>query len=151
MRKCVHTHHGKPCTCSEKDVKNYLGRISGPILDRMDLYIEIKRLNHEELLDYSFSEKSEDIRKRVELSREIQRKRFGKNKINSQMSQGDIKIHCVLAKEEKELIKRAAEKMAFSARSFDKILKVSRTIADLEGEKDIKKEHILEALSFRKN
>lgn len=142
---------GRPCTCSEKDVKNYLGRISGPILDRMDLYIDIKRLNQDELLDYSFSEKSEDIRKRVETTRAIQRKRFGRNKINSQMTQEDIKKFCILGKDEKDLMKRAAEKMAFSARSFDKILKVSRTIADLEGEKDIKKEHILEALSFRKN
>lgn len=142
---------GRPCTCSEKDVKNYLGRISGPILDRMDLYIDIKRLGHDELLDYTPSEKSEAIRKRVELARELQRKRFGKNKTNSQMIQEDIKKYCHLNKEEKDLMKRAAERMAFSARSFDKILKVSRTIADLEGEEQIKKEHILEALSFRKN
>jgi magnesium chelatase family protein len=117
----------------------------------MDLYIDIKRLGHDELLDYTPSEKSEAIRKRVELARELQRKRFGKNKTNSQMIQEDIKKYCHLNKEEKELMKRAAERMAFSARSFDKILKVSRTIADLEGEEQIKKEHILEALSFRKN
>lgn len=142
---------GKPCTCSERDVKNYIGRISGPILDRMDLYIEIKRLNEEELLNYIPSEKSEDIRKRVENSRKIQRQRFGKNKTNSQMTQDDLKKFCDLGKEEKELVKRAAEKMSFSARSFDKILKVSRTIADLEESNRIKREHILEALSFRKN
>lgn len=141
---------GKPCNCTEKEVKNYMGRISGPILDRMDLYIDIKRLNEDELLDYSPSEKSKDIRIRVENSREIQRERYGKNKTNSQMNRGDLTKFCVLGKEEKDLIKKASERMSLSARSFDKILKISRTIADLEESKGIKREHLLEALSFRK-
>lgn len=142
---------GRPCTCSEKEVKNYMGRISGPILDRMDLYIEIKRLTEDELLNHIPSESSKEIRNRVEKSRLIQRERFGKTKTNSQMSQKELKEYCVLGMEEKELIKRASERMGLSARSFDKILKVSRTIADLEEAEKIDKVHILEALSFRKN
>lgn len=141
---------GRPCTCSEKEVRNYLSRISGPILDRMDLYIDIKRLTEDELLNSNHSESSENIRNRVEKSREIQRKRFGKTKTNSQMTQGDIKKYCKLGENEKEIIKVASERLGLSARSFDKILKVSRTIADLNESKEIRKEHILEALSFRK-
>jgi magnesium chelatase family protein len=142
---------GRPCTCTEKEVKNYMGRISGPILDRMDLYIEIKRLNEDELLNHMPSESSKEIRDRVEKSRLIQRKRFGGTKTNSQMSQSELKKYCSLGVEEKEIIKKASERMGLSARSFDKILKVSRTIADLEEIENIEKVHILEALSFRKN
>ncbi len=138
------------CSCSERDVQRYMGKISGPIIDRMDLYVEIKRLNEEELLEYSKGETSQIIKERVVEAREKQKVRFGTSKTNANMSQNEIKKFCKLAKEEVEILKKAGRNLGLSARSFDKILKVARTIADLDNEKNISKKHLLEAINFRK-
>ncbi len=141
---------GGKCSCTSYQIDLYSKKISGPILDRMDLYIEVKRLEREELMTYGAGEKSADIRKRVEDARRIQRARFGGRKLNSRMGQRDIKKYCKLDSEGKKLIEGAVDKLALSARAYDKILKVARTIADLEGCQNIERQHLLEALSFRK-
>lgn len=139
------------CRCTPYQMELYNKKISGPILDRMDLYIEVKRLGREELMTYGAGERSADIRKRVEEARKLQRMRFGGRKLNSRMNQREIKRWCKLDPEGRKLIEGAVDKLALSARAYDKILKVARTIADLEGSKGIERQHLLEALSFRKS
>ncbi len=138
------------CTCSQYQINNYKKKISGPIIDRMDLYVEVKKLKTEELLKYDDGETSEMIKKRVEMAREKQRNRIGDGKLNSNMGQRDIKKYCELDSESLKLLKGAIESLGLSARTYDKTLKVARTIADLEGKEFIGKGHILEALSYRK-
>jgi magnesium chelatase family protein len=138
------------CTCTQNQINNYNKRISGPIMDRMDLYVEIKKLKTEELLKYNEGETSEVIKKRVEKARKNQRIRVGSGKLNSNMTQKDIKKYCILDDESLNLLKVAIENMGLSARAYDKTLKIARTIADLEGKKMIERGHILEALSYRK-
>lgn len=139
------------CRCTPYQMELYSKKISGPILDRMDLYIEVKRLGREELMTYGAGERSDDIRKLVEEARRVQRMRFGGRKLNSRMNQREIRRYCKLDVEGRKLIEGAVDKLALSARAYDKILKVARTIADLEGSKGIERQHLLEALSFRKN
>lgn len=141
---------GGRCSCSPYQIELYNKKISGPILDRMDLYVEVKRLSKDELMTYGQGEGSSDIRKRVERSRDVQRSRFLSRKLNSRMSQKDIRKYCKLNEETKVLIEGAVEQLGLSARSYDKLLKVARTIADLEVSENIEKRHLLEALSFRR-
>jgi magnesium chelatase family protein len=140
----------KSCVCSQNQIQNYQKKISGPILDRMDMYIEIKKVPEEKLFKYGDGESSEEIRRRVEEAREVQRKRYGKNKTNSQMTQDEMKEHAALNSGSEEIMKNAARNLGLSGRGFDKILKVARTIADLEGSKNIEEEHLIEALGYRK-
>uniref|UniRef100_UPI003562AA6D magnesium chelatase subunit ChlI family protein n=1 Tax=Ilyobacter sp. TaxID=3100343 RepID=UPI003562AA6D len=129
---------------------NYKKKISGPIIDRMDLYVEVKKLKTKELLNYGEGESSETIRKRVETARERQGKRMEEGKLNSNMTQKDIKKYCKLDSESLKILKGAIESLGLSARSYDKTLKVARTIADLENRDAINKGDVLEALSYRK-
>ncbi|MBZ4683710.1 MAG: magnesium chelatase family protein [Fusobacteriaceae bacterium] len=141
---------GEFCKCSERDRVRYMNKISGPILDRMDLYVEVRKLSQDELFKYSEGESSKDIHNRVIKARELQNKRYKNKYINANMTSNDIKKYCKLDTQSKEIIKNASKNMNISARSFDRILKVSRTIADLEGSENITYLHILEALNFRK-
>ena len=124
--------------------------MSGPILDRVDLYVEMRRVPQEELLKYGEGESSKNIKSRVESARKIQDIRYSGRCTNSNMPQDYIKEHCKLDEESKVLMKSAGESLGLSARAFDKILRVARTIADLDGCEDIKSTHIMEAISFRK-
>ena len=124
-------------------------KLSGPILDRIDLKIEIKRLNENELLENSERETSKEIRERVIKARKIQKERFGKDKLNGSMTRKDLEKYCRLDSETKEVMKMAVKNLNLSARSFDRILKTARTISDLEGSRNIEKIHLLEALSYR--
>lgn len=119
-------------------------------MDRMDLYVEIKKLKTDELLKYNEGETSEVIKGRVERARKNQRIRSGSGKLNSGMTQEEIKKYCTLDDESLSLLMRAIENMGLSARAYDKTLKIARTIADLENKKFIERGHILEALSYRK-
>ncbi len=141
---------GGKCTCTQHQINNYKKKISGPIVDRMDLYVEVKKLKTEELLNYGEGESSETIRSRVEAARENQRIRMGDGKLNSNMTQKEIKKYCKLDEESLKLLKGAIESLGLSARGYDKTLKVARTIADLENREYIDKGDILEALSYRK-
>jgi len=141
----------KTCHCHPTKIKNYLGKISGPLLDRIDIHIEVPQVKYRELSDVSEAESSKVIRQRVENARKIQQERFNSAGIfcNSQMHNKLIKKYCVLDKEAQELLRIAISELALSARAYDKILKVSRTIADLEQKEVISQGHIAEAVQYR--
>jgi len=125
-------------------------KLSGPIMDRIDLWTEVSKVKHEKLSDKNIkSEKSESIRKKTERAREIQKERYGEEILNANISVRDINKYINLNEEQKDLLKNAAEKMDFSPRVYHKILKISQTIADLDNDGMIEKEHILEALQYR--
>lgn len=139
------------CTCSQLQIQKYLSKISGPILDRIDIQVEVEPVKFNELASKNQSETSESIRKRVEKAREMQLKRYKEDKIysNSQLSARQIKKYIILDEKLEKIIEFAFKKFKFSARSFNKILKLTRTIADLEGSEIIKEEHLLEAIRYR--
>lgn len=141
----------KACHCNPAKIRNYLGKISGPLLDRIDLHIEIPQVKYRELADTQDAEPSRAIRQRVENARAIQQQRFGPKGIfcNAQMPNKLIRECCVLGKEAQELLRMAIAELALSARAYDKILKVARTISDLAGSENILPEHIAEAIQYR--
>lgn len=142
----------KVCTCSAGQVLKYQKKLSGPLLDRIDIHIDVPAVKVEKLVDDTNDyEDSSKIRARVVKAVERQRKRFfGKKAImNSEMSSKDLKELLLLKESAKEIMKNAMKTLALSARSFNKVLKVSRTIADLEGSKEVESAHILEALQYR--
>ena len=141
----------KNCRCSPQQVLRYRGKISGPLLDRIDLHVEVARVKTNELMSRQESEPSINIKERVEKARAIQILRFKDSRVNfnSQMSSRQIKTFCKLDEESKELLKMAINELGISARAYDKILKVSRTIADLDSSEDILSEHISEAIQYR--
>ncbi len=128
-----------------------MGKISGPLLDRIDIYIELPSIKYKELSDTKDGESSNDIKSRVEKARNIQRERFKDEGVfyNAQMNTKLIKKYCVLKDKAKELLKMAMTELGLSARAYDKILKVSRTIADLAEIEAIQAEHISEATQYR--
>mgnify|MGYP003615732005 CR=1 FL=1 len=138
------------CTDSLRDIKRYMKKFSGPLLDRMDIYVELKRLTNEEMMSKERGESSAEIKCRVKNAREIQLKRYNKKFINKDMRKKDLEKYCKLDENMEELMELAIEKFNLSARSYDKILKVARTIADLEGVEDININHLSEALNYRK-
>ena len=142
----------KTCVCSPSQTQRYWARLSGPLLDRIDIQIEVPRLTQNELLSKTEStENSKSIRDRVIKARQIQIKRFAKDKItcNSQMSPKLIKKYCKLTLDCEEMLKNAITRFSLSGRAFDRILKLSRTIADIENSDDIKINHLAEALQYR--
>lgn len=141
----------KPCHCNPAKIRNYLGKISGPLLDRIDIHIEVPQVRYRELSETKDAESSTAIRRRVEDARAIQRERFKPMGIlcNAQMQGKLIKKYCLLDKEAQEIIRMAISELGLSARAYDKILKVSRTISDLAGSEDIREEHVAEAVQYR--
>ena len=147
-----HNHPEKECMCSPGMVQKYLNRISGPLLDRIDMHIEVVPVNYEKLSDQRKAESSEIVRNRVIRAREIQAGRFEKIKglySNSQMSSAMLRRYCHLNEAGSRLLKTAMELRGLSARAYDRILKVGRTIADLEASEDIMADHISEAINYR--
>ena len=147
-----YNHPTRACTCAPGAVKRYLNRISGPLFDRIDLHVEVVPVPFRDLSDVPAGEKSKDIRKRVVKARKIQEARFnGHKKVhnNAQMSHNDLQRYCVLDEASKSLLKTAMERLSLSARAYDRIIKVSRTIADLENSADILSEHLAEAIQYR--
>lgn len=139
------------CRCSEQQVHRYLGRISKPLLDRIDICAESRLATYEELQERTGGESSALIRKRVEMARVIQKKRFEGRGIyfNRAMNKAQIEEFCILGKREREFLKKIFENLGLSARGYEKILKVSRTIADLEGAEKITNDHLAEAVGLR--
>lgn len=139
------------CTCTPPQIQKYLGRISGPLLDRMDLHVEVPRVIFEQLRTDSNSESSTTLRDKVLQAREIQLKRFARHKfkLNSQMRPADVKKFCRLDEASEALLKNAFDRLKMSARAYDRILKVARTIADLDNAADIKIQHLAEAMQYR--
>jgi magnesium chelatase family protein len=143
---------GSPVTSSPADMQRYLSKVSGPLLDRIDIHIEVTPVPFEKLSDERKCESSVDIRKRVTAARELQTQRFqesDKVHYNAQMNVKQIRKHCKLDDPSMQLLKTAMERLNLSARAYDRILKVSRTIADLEGVLDINGSHISEAIQYR--
>lgn len=134
------------------EMQRYLGKISGPLLDRIDIHIEVEAVPFEKLADRTPAESSEAIRDRVSAAREVQQKRFEdleNTHYNAQMSSRQIRKYCVLDAASTQLLKSAMERLSLSARAYDRILKVARTIADLEGEEAVAQSHIAEAIQYR--
>lgn len=147
-----HNHPDKECVCSPGVVQKYLSRLSGPLLDRIDIHIEVVPVPFNKMADMQESEPSEDIRKRVEKARAIQVDRYQNMAdihTNAQMSSKLLRKYCVLDNPSQQLMKTAMNKLGLSARAYDRILKLARTIADMDALPDIKAEHIAEAIQYR--
>ena len=153
MNPCKCGWYGHPsgrCKCSEAEVHRYHSRISGPLLDRIDLIVEVPALDYEELKRRSPAESSAAIRERINAAREIQRQRFSDRAMcNARMQQKELRAFCAPDGEGDALMKAAFDTMHLSARSYDRILRVARTIADLEGADTIRADHIAEAIQYR--
>lgn len=154
MNPCRCGWYGDPsgrCTCSQLSVQQYHSRISGPLLDRIDIIVEVPSLNFEELRSRTTPEASADVKKRVEAAREVQRLRFAESRChcNANMQTPDLQRYCNLDDACAELMKQAFEALGLTARSYDRIRKVARTIADLEGSAEIQPQHIAEAIQYR--
>jgi magnesium chelatase family protein len=142
---------GAQCTCSGWQVLRYRQKVSGPLLDRMDLFIDVPRLRFEEVSSASAAETSADIGKRVKQALERQRCRLRKEKItrNSQMGPQHVQRYCQLDTAGRDLMRQAFHRLHLSARAYDRILKVARTVADLDGAEKIHPRHLAEAISYR--
>ena len=153
MNPCKCGWYGAPggrCRCSEKSVREYHSRISGPLMDRVDIIVEVPSLQYEELRRRPEAESSEDIRKRVNAARAVQQKRFrGAIECNAHMGPREMEAYCSLTPEGETLMEDAYHSLGLTARSYDRILRVARTIADLAGSADIKAEHLAEAVQYR--
>ncbi|MDO8499059.1 MAG: YifB family Mg chelatase-like AAA ATPase [bacterium] len=141
----------RACTCATGQVLSYKRKISGPLMDRIDLCVEVPRLHFDKLSDNTLAESSAIIRERVEAARDIQNNRFKKSRVktNGEMGNKELKEHCQLDTATMELLKNAATKLCLSARGYSRILKISRTIADLAQSDKIQLEHLAEALQYR--
>ncbi|MFA6397786.1 MAG: YifB family Mg chelatase-like AAA ATPase [Candidatus Paceibacterota bacterium] len=157
MNPCPCGNYGsknKPCVCRQSDIERYGRKLSGPIVDRIDLWIQVGAVNYDKLGEKDEgAERGEKIKERVKMAREIQKERFikagRKIKTNSEMNVKDITGLIVLTQKVKNILNESAERLKLSARSYHRIIKLARTIADLENSPDIKENHILEALQYR--
>ena len=154
MNPCPCGYHGlsdKECSCTPKQISRYINKISGPLLDRIDIHIEVAPVKFSELSSNNFSESSDKIKERVNAARSIQLKRYKNDGIccNSQLSSKLISKYCALSPECKKLLESVFNKLKLSARAHDRILKVARTIADLDNSENIKINHLAEAIQYR--
>src|SRR5512132_2045000 len=157
MNPCPCGYYGdtqKPCTCAYAMVTKYQKRISGPLLDRIDIHIEVPRVDYEKLSGDRMGETSESIRERVQTARDIQNKRFSNGEAkdvvcNADMRVGEVRQFCKLQDEGQSLMRAAMTQLNLSARAYHRILKLARTIADLAGSEDIQSTHLAEALQYR--
>ena len=146
-----YNHPTKECSCSTAAVHRYIGRISGPLMDRIDLHVEVTPVEREEMASTTLAESSAAIRQRVIAARKVQSERFAGTGIhtNTMMTSAMLREFCPLTAESRMLLDRAMERLQLSARAYDRIIKVARTIADLEGVADIAPTHISEAITYR--
>ena len=154
MNPCKCGWYGDPsgrCKCKQSDIDKYLGKVSGPLLDRVDIIVEVPAVKFEALSRNDTAEPSSEIKKRVDAAREIQNRRFAGTAVrcNALMDPAALRESCALDETCTALMKTAFERLQMSARSYDRIRKVARTIADLDGSADIQPQHIAEAISYR--
>lgn len=144
-------HPTKECTCSQNQVTKYLSKVSGPLLDRLDLHIDVMPVEFSQISSTQKEESSSKIKERVNKARQIQNKRFEGTNItcNAKITSAKLNEYCVLNDDAKQLLKNAFDKLSLSARAYDRIVKVARTIADLDESEDIKSNHIAEAIQYR--
>jgi len=153
MNPCPCGNYGsdkKPCLCTTQTLYRYQRKVSGPIADRIDIWLEVPHFEHEKMSLKSKRE-SDAIREKVTQAREIQKERFKKCDIslNAHMRPKDLEEFAPLSSETQDIMQTAAKKLDLSARAYHRVIKLARTIADFEGARDIKKEHILEAVQYR--
>lgn len=140
----------RPCTCHPSLVRKYYGKVSGPLLDRIDLQVEVPRLTPLEMVEMPSGERSEEIKKRVEMAREAQRRRWGRpNLYNAHVDISLLREACRLGRRERDFMFAAAEKLGLTARGFDRCLRIARTVADLEGREEIRVSDLAEAIQYR--
>ena len=146
-----YNHPEKECVCGSNQVQRYLNKVSGPLLDRIDLHVEVTPISFEQMTQNRRTESSEIIRERVIKARVVQEERFKSSSIHSNSMMGSqlVKEVCQVNEAGRTLLKTAMERLGLSARAYDRILKVSRTIADLEGKESIMIEHLAEAIQYR--
>ncbi len=154
MNPCPCGNYGNPekeCKCTPQQINKYLNKLSGPLMDRIDMHIEVDSVTYNELTSTDFEEDSATVKKRVDKARQIQHKRFENSEIysNSKMTDQHLKEYCKLSFESDQMLRHAFEKLNLSARAYNRILKVARTIADLDGCENIMDDHIIEAISYR--
>ncbi|MGB9711212.1 MAG: YifB family Mg chelatase-like AAA ATPase [Thermodesulfovibrio sp.] len=154
MNPCPCGHYGdsvKPCSCTPQMIIRYRSKVSGPLVDRIDMHIEVPRVNYQELKNDTPSESSSSVRERVIRARQIQLKRFKNEGIycNAHMKTKHLRKFCMINEDCHSLLQSAMEKLGLSARAHSKIIKVARTIADLEGSENIKSQHVAEAIQYR--
>ena len=154
MNPCPCGYYGDPvkeCTCSLSNVLRYQKRISGPLLDRIDIHVEVPRVDYEKLSGDRLGEKSEAIRARVERARERQSERFAgtKMQVNADMGPAEVRQYCVIDDAGRNLLRAATQQMQMSARAYHRILKLARTIADLADSGKIETPHLAEAIQYR--
>ena len=154
MNPCPCGYYGSPekeCTCTTYQISKYMGKISGPLLDRIDICIEVNPVKYSKLDSEEKIETSEEIKKRVDKARKIQNERYKNTKIlsNSELTPKMIEKYCKLDEKGKQILENAFNKLHLSARAYTRILKVSRTIADLAGSESVLQNHIAEAIQYR--
>jgi len=141
----------KSCRCSAQQIRQYRSKVSGPLLDRIDIHVEVPSLPYRELAGSVRSESSETVRKRVQNARKIQQQRFdgAPTRLNSRMTGKQLRAFCPLDEESQKLLEMAVDRLGLSARAYTRVLKVARTIADLEGEANVQPQHVSEAIQYR--
>ena len=154
MNPCECGYYGsdlKKCTCNAKSIKRYVGKISGPMLDRIDLHIEVKAVEYKKIALQNKAETSKEIKERVNKARNIQLERYRGMGIfcNAELDSSSLEKFCKLDKKSSDIMAKAFEKFGLSARAHNKILKISRTIADLDNSEEIQYKHIAEAIQYR--
>jgi magnesium chelatase family protein len=153
MNPCPCGHYGstqRECRCSSVQITRYRSKISGPLLDRIDIHLEVSPLTDNELLNKAEGEKSAVIRARVEKARTIQKERFGSGfKTNAMMGPKEIEQYCATEVGAMNLLRTAINNLNLSARAYDRILRLARTIADLDGQEKILTHHVAEAIQYR--
>ncbi|MEP7220157.1 MAG: ATP-binding protein, partial [Bacteroidota bacterium] len=155
MNPCPCGNFGNPntdCTCSPPQIQRYMSKISGPLLDRIDIHVEVSAVKYRDLASKRSGESSAQVRQRVIAARGVQAERFGRHDgiyKNADMGSRELRDFCGLDAPCQDLLKMAMSKLGLSARAYDKILKVSRTIADLAGAEAIRPEHLSEAIQYR--